>query len=54
MRVGLQRKLSTKELMLLNCGVEKTLESPLDSKESVLKKINPEQSLEGMMLKLKL
>ena len=33
MRVGLQRKLSTKELMLLNCGVEKTLESPLDCKE---------------------
>ena len=26
-------KLSTKELMLLNCGVEKTLESPLDCKE---------------------
>ena len=32
-RVGLWRKLSTKELMLLNCGVEKTLESPLDCKE---------------------
>ena len=35
-RVGLQRKLSTEELMLLNCGsktLEKTLESPLDSKE---------------------
>ena len=32
-RVGLWRKLSTEELMLLNCGVEKTLESPLDSKE---------------------
>ena len=32
-RVGLERKLSTKELMLLNCGVEKTLESPLDCKE---------------------
>ena len=32
-RVGLQRKLSTKELMLLNCGVEKTLESPLECKE---------------------
>ena len=25
--------LSTEELMLLNCGVEKTLEGPLDSKE---------------------
>ena len=33
-RVGLERKLRTKELMLLNCVVfEKTLESPLDSKE---------------------
>ena len=27
------KKLSTEELMLLNCGVEKTLESPLDCKE---------------------
>ena len=35
--------------------LEKTLESPLDYKEikSVLKKINPEYSLEGQMLKLK-
>ena len=32
-RVGLLRKLSTEELMLLNCGVGKTLESPLDCKE---------------------
>ena len=32
-RVELWRKLSTKELMLLNCGVEKALESPLDCKE---------------------
>ena len=32
-RVGLQRKLSAEELMLLNCDMEKTLESPLDSKE---------------------
>ena len=31
--VGLWRKLRAKELMLLNCGVEKTLESPLDCKE---------------------
>ena len=37
--------------------LEKTLESPLDRKEinqSILKKINPEYSLEGLMLKLKL
>ena len=42
--------------MLLNCGVE-TLESPLDCKEikqSILKEISPEYSLEGLMLKLKL
>ena len=36
--------------------LEKTLESPLDYKEikPVLKEINPEYSLEGLMLKLKL
>ena len=37
--------------------LEKTLESPLDSKEinqSILKEISPEYSLEGLMLKLKL
>jgi len=38
--------------------LEKTLESPLDSKEiqpqSVLKEISPEYSVEGLMLKLKL
>ena len=34
--------------------LEETVESPLDSKESnqsILKKINPEYSLEGLMLK---
>ena len=49
--------MSTEELMLLNCGVEKTLESPLDCKEIqpvLLKQISPEYSLEGLMLKLKL
>ena len=37
--------------------LEKTLESPLDSKEIKpvnLKEINPEYSLEGLVLKLKL
>ena len=37
--------------------MEKTPESPLDFKEisqSILKEINPEYSLEGLMLKLKL
>ena len=47
----------TKELMLLNCGVEKTLESPLDCKE--IQPVNPKgnqpkYSLEGLMLRLKL
>ena len=32
-KVGLWRKLSTKELMLLNCGIGEDLESPLDCKE---------------------
>ena len=34
--------------------LEKTLESPLDSrsKQSILKEINPEYSLEGLILKL--
>ena len=37
-------------------GLKKTLECPLDSKEtkSLLKETNPECSLEGLMLKLKL
>ena len=34
--------------------LEKTLESPLGSKEIKPVKINPEYSLEGLMLKLKL
>ena len=36
--------------------LEKTLESPLDSKEikTILKEICPEYSLEGLVLKLKL
>ena len=61
-RAGLWRKLSTKELMLLNCGVGEYTNkswSPVSwtarrSNQSILKKINPEYSLEGLMLKLKL
>ena len=30
---SIKRKLSSKELMLLNCGVGETFESPLDRKE---------------------
>ena len=47
------RRIDAFKLMVL----EKTLESPLDSKkinQSILKAINPEYSLEGLMLKLKL
>ena len=37
-------------------ALEKTLESPLNCKEikPILKEINPEYSLEGLILKLKL
>ena len=44
-------------MTLLNCGVEKTLESLLDCKrsnQSFLKEISSGCSLEGLMLKLKL
>ena len=34
--------------------LEKTLESPLDCNQSILKEISPEYSLEGLILKLKL
>ena len=51
-------KLSTKELMLLNCGVGEDSRNSLglqrDQKQSIIKEISPECSLEGLMLKLKL
>ena len=66
-RVGLWRKLSTEELMLLNfwCWAQKNwsfcwrrlLRVPWTarrSNQSILKEISPGISLEGMMLKLKL
>ena len=34
-----ERRLNVEELMLSNCGVEKTLENPLDCKE--IKPVNP-------------
>ena len=47
--------MSAKELMLLNCGVgEDSSESARRSNKSILKEINLEHSLEGLMLKLKL
>ena len=57
-RVGLQRRLSTEELMLSNCGTGKdsSLRVPWTarrSNQSILQEINPEYSLERLMLKLK-
>ena len=55
-RVGPKRKLSTEELMLLNCGVREFLRVPWTarrSNQSILKEISLEYSLEGLMLKLK-
>ena len=52
------RRLSTEELMLLNCGVgERLLRVPwtaMRSNQSILKEISPGCSLESLMLKLKL
>ena len=56
-RVGLWRRLSAKELMLLNCGVRRLLRGPWTTRQSnysILKEISPEYSLEGLMLKLKI
>ena len=55
-RVGLLRKLSTKELMLLNWCL-RLLRVPWTARrwnQSILKEISPEYSLERLMLKLKL
>ena len=56
-RVGLYRKLSAEELMLLNCGVGEDSWESLDCKE--IQPVHPKGdqfwvSLEGLMLKLKL
>ena len=51
------KKLSAKELILLNCGVGEDLSVPWTarrSNQSILKEISSECSLEGLMLKLKL
>ena len=56
-RVGLERKLSVEDLMLLNCGVGGDLRVPWTarrSNQSILKEISPEYSLEELMLKLKI
>ena len=44
-------------MMLLNCDIEKDSKVPWTARrlnQSILKKINPKYSLEGLMLKLKL
>ena len=57
-RSGPQRRLSTKELMPLNCGNwRRLLRVPWTSRrsnQSILKEINPEYSLERLLLKLRL
>ena len=60
-RVGLWRKLSTEELMLLNCSFgedswcwRRVPWTARRSNQSILKEISPGCSLEGLMLKLKL
>ena len=56
-RVRTLRRLSAKAFMLLNCGAGEVGLGPWTarrSNQSILKEINPEYSLEGLMLKLKL
>ena len=56
-RAAPYKGLSTKELMLSNCGVGEDLRVPWTAKRSnqfILKEFSPEISLEGMILKLKL
>ena len=51
-----KKRLSAEELMPSNCGAGEDLRVPWTarSNQSILKEINPEYSLEGQMLKLKL
>ena len=54
-RAGPQRKLSTEELILSNCGAREDSSESLglqgDQNQSILKEINPDFSLEGLMFK---
>ena len=48
--------MNAEEMMLLSCGVEEDLRVPWTARRSnqlILKEINPEYSLERLMLKLK-
>ena len=56
-RGGPLGRLSAEESMLSDCGWRRLLRvlwTARRSKQSILKKINPEYSFEGLMLKLKL
>ena len=57
-RVGLWRRLSAEELMLLNCGVGEdsweSLDLQGDQTSQIVKEINSKYSLERLMLRLKL
>jgi len=50
----MENRLSAKELMLLNSGVGEDSWTARRSNQSILKATNPEYSLEGPLLKLKL
>ena len=55
--VGSEKRLSAEEVMLSNCGAGGLLRVPgiaRRSNQSIQKKINPDYSSEGLMLKLKL
>ena len=53
-RVGLWRKLSAEEFMLLNCGAGEDSWTARRSNQFILKEISPGCSSEGLMLRLKL
>ena len=48
--LAMENRLSAKELMLLNSGVGEDSWTARRSNQSILKEINPEYSLEGLML----
>ena len=52
--MSLVQRLRTSQKHVLKTTMEKTLETARRSNQSILKEINTEYSLEGLMLKLKL
>ena len=54
--VRTSRRMSVEELIVLNCGAEEGSRVPWtarSSKQSILREISPEYSLDGLMLKLR-